>query len=92
MTSAIILIGIKLLILVRLTVHISLLDILYRTCVLHELGAGVVGVLLWILLGMSVVAPLLWAIVILLLDLTLSTEVIHICSQPIGKESEIFSQ
>ncbi len=39
------------------------------------LCAGVVGALLWILLGMSVVAPLLWAIVILLLDLTLSTEV-----------------
>jgi hypothetical protein len=77
MTSATKLIGIKLLILVRLTVHISLLDILYRTCVLHELSAGVVGVLLWILLGMSVVAPLLWAIVILLLDLTLSTEVVH---------------
>ncbi len=32
---------------------------------------------MWILLGMSVVAPLLWAIVILLLDLTLSTEVRH---------------
>jgi hypothetical protein len=39
---------------------------------------GVVGALLWILLGMSVVAPLLWAIVILLLDLTLATQVSYI--------------
>lgn len=45
---------------------------------------GVVGALLWILMGMSVVAPLLWAIVILLLDLTLSTQVRHGFSTQIG--------
>jgi hypothetical protein len=50
------------------------------------LCAGVVGALLWILLGMSVVAPLLWAIVILLLDLTLSTEVMYLSYNAFSKK------
>ena len=44
-------------------------------CMTPVCTVGVVGALLWILIAMSVVAPLLWAIVILLLDLTLATQV-----------------
>jgi len=35
--------------------------------------AGIVGTLIWILLGMSILAPVIFAVVILLLDLTLNS-------------------
>jgi len=49
--------------------------------------AGVVGTLLWILCGMSILAPLVFAIIILLLDLSLNAEDRHAFGTLIGVAS-----
>lgn len=49
--------------------------------------AGVVGTLLWILCGMSILAPLVFAIIILLLDLSLNYEDRHAFGTVIGVSS-----
>jgi hypothetical protein len=49
--------------------------------------AGVVGTLLWILCGMSILAPLVFAIIILLLDLSLNNEDRHAFATAIGVAS-----
>ena len=70
-------------------------------CMTSVCAVGVLGALLWILIAMSVVAPLLWAIVILLLDLTLATQVrpkfkqsvkIIAYFHPVREELHIFNQ
>eukprot|EP00092_Neocalanus_flemingeri_P012514 GFUD01013487.1.p1 GENE.GFUD01013487.1~~GFUD01013487.1.p1 ORF type:complete len:408 (-),score=77.54 GFUD01013487.1:428-1651(-) len=49
--------------------------------------AGVVGTLLWIFCGMSILAPLVFAIIILLLDLSLNAEDRHAFATTIGVAS-----
>jgi len=49
--------------------------------------AGVVGTLLWILCGMSILAPLVFAIIILLLDLSLNNEDRHAFATAVGVAS-----
>ena len=49
--------------------------------------AGVVGTLLWILCGMSILAPLVFAVIILLLDLSLNSEDRHAFATSIGVAS-----
>jgi len=49
--------------------------------------AGVVGTLLWILCGMSILAPLVFAIIILLLDLSLNPEDRYAFATAIGVSS-----
>ena len=49
--------------------------------------AGVVGTLLWILCGMSILAPLVFAIIILLLDLSLNNEDRYAFATAIGVAS-----
>jgi len=49
--------------------------------------AGVVGTLLWILCGMSILAPLVFAIIILLLDLSLNNEDRYAFATAIGVSS-----
>ena len=57
---------------------------MYTSVVIVGRLAGVVGPLLWILCGMSLLAPIVFALVLLLVDLTLSYDDRHTLGTSIG--------
>jgi len=57
---------------------------MYTTVVIVGRLAGVVGPLLWILCGMSLLAPIVFALVLLLVDLTLNYDDRHTLGTSIG--------